>query len=125
MLVGVLKIDIRDLRAIELRVLSDEEAKVIFGRMREEYKRLVKTFVMVFGIIALSLLALTAAMMFIPDKRTGLPHPVFGLVSGAVFAVVFIIIGIVVWFTKYAWVKAEYDDILEDNYPQLYDEYKL
>ena len=123
-ILGVRKIDRRLLKEIESGRFSDEEAKAIFGAMREKYKKSVRGFrmAMIFVALVMTILSITTLMSV---KNARAPYPNGSVLAIVFFVVIYAVMFLVLWITQFAWLKAEYDDILEDNYPQLFDEYKL
>lgn len=123
-ILGVRKIDRRLLKEIESGRFSDEEAKAIFGAMREKYKKSVRGFrmTMIFVALVMTILSITTLMSVKPARA---PYSNGSVLAIVFFVVIYAVTFLVLWITQFAWLKAEYDDILEDNYPQLFDEYKL
>ena len=123
-ILGVRKIDRRLLKEIESGRFSDEEAKAIFGAMREKYKKSVRGFrmTMIFVALVMTILSITTLMSV---KTARAPYSNGSVLAIVFFVVIYAVTFLVLWITQFAWLKAEYDDILEDNYPQLFDEYKL
>ncbi len=123
-ILGVRKIDRRLLEEIESGRFSDEEAKAIFGAMREKYKKSVRGFrmTMIFVALVMTILSITS-LMSVKNARD--PYSNGSVLAIVFFVVIYAVTFLVLWITQFAWLKAEYDDILEDNYPQLFDEYKL